>query len=240
MKQMLLALIGAANYLKLRHSYLLFISNRLPGTWQVYYSQMGEDMILNNLFQNKNEGFFVDIGAYHPVELSNTYYFYKKGWRGINIDATPGSMEKFKCLRPADINLELGVAGEEGEMNYYLFHNKALNTFSENGLRYAKEQFNLEPFKIVKRKFMPLDKILDKYLPAPVTKIDFLSIDVEGADELVLRSNNFKKYRPQVICIEMHVGYSDFMQTTLCKFLEGLNYHFAAKSGPSYFYYLND
>ena len=147
-------------------------------------------------------------------------------------------MEVFRLLRPGDINLELGVADKECEMNYYLFHLKALNTFMEEGVQYAKKSFNLDPYKVVKTKFLPLAKILDDYLPADVQQIDFLTVDVEGADELVLHSNNWVKYRPQVICLERHMNYDEFKDTSLCKFLESLNYQFAAKSGPSYFYYL--
>ena len=44
------------------------------------YSQNGEDLILNRLFENKEKGFFIDVGAHHPIRFSNTYLFYKKGW----------------------------------------------------------------------------------------------------------------------------------------------------------------
>ena len=79
------------------------------------YSQEGEDMILQRMFGQRREGFFVDVGAHHPFRYSNTYLFYKKGWRGINIDATPGSMREFEKYRPADINLEVAVSQTPGE-----------------------------------------------------------------------------------------------------------------------------
>jgi hypothetical protein len=238
-KKLLWKLVGASNYAKLRNTYQLFVEKHLLGNWKVYHSQMGEDMILKNLFQNKENGFYIDIGAYHPVELSNTYYFYKKGWRGINVDATPGSMKIFRSLRRDDINLEMGVADNDCERDYYLFHSKTLNTFTQEGLKYVKNQFNAEPYRVMKIKFMTLEKLLDTYLPSTVTQIDFLNVDVEGADELVIRSNNWNKYKPKVICIERHMNYNEFKETQLCKFLEDKGYNFAAKSGPSYFYYSN-
>ncbi|MFA7355121.1 MAG: SAM-dependent methyltransferase, partial [Sulfurimonadaceae bacterium] len=70
------------------------------------YSQEGEDMILRRLFEQQPNGFYVDVGAHHPKRFSNTYFFYKKGWRGINIDAMPNSMELFNKIRPRDINIE--------------------------------------------------------------------------------------------------------------------------------------
>ena len=95
------------------------------------YSQEGEDLILNRFFNNKENGFYVDVGAHHPRRFSNTYSFYKKGWRGINIDALPGSMVAFNKERPNDINLEIGISKKESELLYYMFNEPALNTFSE-------------------------------------------------------------------------------------------------------------
>jgi hypothetical protein len=59
------------------------------------YSQEGEDMVLYRTFETVKEGFYVDVGAHHPDRFSNTYKFYKQGWRGINIDAMPGGMDPF-------------------------------------------------------------------------------------------------------------------------------------------------
>jgi hypothetical protein len=72
--------------------------------WVKSFSQEGEDMVLRKEFQDKLNGFYIDIGAYHPQKYSNTCYFYCKGWRGINVDPTPGSMDVFKKERPNDIN----------------------------------------------------------------------------------------------------------------------------------------
>lgn len=67
------------------------------------YSQEGEDRLLDRYFGNRANGFFVDVGAHHPHRFSNTYLFYKRGWRGINIDAMPDSMKAFKSMRPRDV-----------------------------------------------------------------------------------------------------------------------------------------
>ena len=68
------------------------------------YSDCAEDRILYYLFKNKKEkGFYIDIGAYKPVTVSNTYFFYQIGWRGINIDAFPESMKEFDLVRKEDI-----------------------------------------------------------------------------------------------------------------------------------------
>ena len=84
-----------------------------------YYSQEGEDILLSRIFGEQTEGFYVDVGAHHPRRFSNTCFFYKRGWRGINIDALPGSMKVFQKLRPHDINLELAVSEREQVLTYY-------------------------------------------------------------------------------------------------------------------------
>ncbi|MFM6346540.1 MAG: hypothetical protein ACKPFK_15520, partial [Dolichospermum sp.] len=87
----------------------------------ISYSQEGEDLILARFFEKEKNGFYVDIGAHHPQRFSNTYYFYLKGWSGINIDAMPGSMKIFDDLRPLDINLEIPISDKSEILTYYEF-----------------------------------------------------------------------------------------------------------------------
>src|SRR6187431_556967 len=108
-----------------------FKGNYLGGYSLKSYSQEGEDLILNRILEKKTCGFYVDVGAHHPKRFSNTYLFYQKGWRGINIDAMPGSMAEFRNFRPRDINIEAAV-GAAKEIPFYVFDEKALNTFDSN------------------------------------------------------------------------------------------------------------
>ena len=89
-------------------------------------------MIMRRLFENQQTGFYIDVGAHHPKRFSNTYFFYKMGWQGINIDAMPGSMEIFRRQRPRDINIEKPISncGQVG-LTYYAFNEPALNGFSK-------------------------------------------------------------------------------------------------------------
>ncbi|MCP2732462.1 FkbM family methyltransferase, partial [Symplocastrum sp. BBK-W-15] len=93
------------------------------------YSQEGEDMIISRFFEGKKQGFYVDVGAHHPQRFSNTYRFYLQGWRGINIDAMPGSMEIFNKIRANDINLEISISDCNQILTYYEFNEPALNGF---------------------------------------------------------------------------------------------------------------
>jgi FkbM family methyltransferase len=170
------------------------------------FSQEGEDMVLRGIFEGQTSGFYVDVGAHHPHRFSNTHYFYLAGWRGINIDAMPGSMDPFNQFRPQDINLEIGVSESTEMLTYYAFDEPALNGFSKEVANRITEngRYHLLFSKPVPTR--PLAEILDEYLPLNQT-IDFLSIDVEGLDHAVLRSNNWEKYRPQVILTEtIHIS----------------------------------
>jgi FkbM family methyltransferase len=171
-----------------------------------YFSQSGEDAILKGFFGNKlgnkKKGFFVDIGAFHPTHGNNTFFFYINGWNGINVDAAPGSMIPFNKERKRDINIEVGVSKTEGEKTFfYLGKDSSMNSFSE---QFIKEDRKLES-KIqseIKIQTLRLDTLLDKYLPQN-QEIDFMSVDVEGMDLEILESNNWAKYTPKVIVVEM-------------------------------------
>jgi FkbM family methyltransferase len=165
------------------------------------WSQEGEDILLDRIFGSKKNGFYVDVGAHHPMRFSNTYFFYRKGWKGINIDAMPGSMKEFEKYRRRDINLELGVAQQESILDYYIFNEPALNTFSVKVTQKHKSNKNYYVKKIIKIKVKPLREILDYHLKN--RKIDFLNVDVEGFDLNVLQSNDWSKYRPRFVLAEI-------------------------------------
>lgn len=165
------------------------------------YSQEGEDLILNRFFEGKNSGFFIDIGAHHPIRFSNTYLFYKKGWRGINIDAMPESMRLFEMERPEDINIEQAIGSENKDAMFHIFNEPALNTFDPNE---AKNVIDSGKYTLEKKMNLPI-KTLSQVIDQLHIKsaIDFISIDVEGLDLEVLEGNDWDKYRPTVILIEL-------------------------------------
>jgi FkbM family methyltransferase len=158
-------------------------------------------MILRHVIgSDKREGFYVDIGAYHPVHFSNTYFFYMNGWRGINIEARPGSARLFDKVRPKDINLEMGVSRKHGELTYYFIgEDSTMNSFSREFLEHIGmlEQVRRE----VPVPVFPLSEILAKHLPEGQA-IDFMNVDVEGHDREVLESNDWDRFRPKFIVVE--------------------------------------
>jgi FkbM family methyltransferase len=179
---------------------------RLPAAPPLYlesYSQEGEDMVLHRFLGWKTTpGFFVDVGAHHPTRFSNTYFFYRsRGWRGINIDAMPGSMEPFRELRPRDINIEAAVSSQPTELTYHVFSDGALNGFDPDLSACRSQLKNYRIIDQIKMKTRTLAEILEQNLPVGC-EIDFLTVDVEGLDLQVLKSNDWTKYRPSYVLAE--------------------------------------
>ena len=199
------------------------------------YSQEGEDMILRRMFEGNGPGFYVDIGAHHPKRFSNTYYFYLQGWRGINVDAMPGSMELFNRFRPRDINLEIPVSDTHETLVYHAFEEPALNSFSkELAETYINKNFRLKFTRNLETS--TLAEILDQHLP-PGQKIDFLSVDVEGLDLKVLRSNNWQKYQPRFILVEvLSTAFTSLPDTDVAVFLRQHGYEPHAKCENTVFF----
>lgn len=169
------------------------------------YSQYNEDLFINLLFEGKNNGFFVDVGANDPVIMSNTKKFVDKGWRGINIEPNPELYEKLKENRPNDINLNIGISPESGQLTFYEMTADTLSSFNKEVALKLGKKFNAQIKSEKLIEVEPLKNIFQKYLNND--EIDFMSVDVEGYDLKVLQSNDWDKYRPKAILVEVdHVG----------------------------------
>lgn len=171
-------------------------------TARLCYGQEGEDMILARIFKDRAAGFFVDVGAHHPTRFSNTYLLYRRGWRGVNIDANPGSMELFRKLRPRDINLELGIARAAGGMTYFDFVEPAFNTFDAAQAARVQQNSGVRLLREVTVPVEPLATVLERHVPEG-RAIDLLTVDVEGLDYEVLASNDWDRFRPDFVLAEV-------------------------------------
>lgn len=200
------------------------------------YSQSGEDMILDTIFCNTKKGFYVDIGANNPFNNSNTHYFYKKGWRGVNIDALPGSMKCFNKHRRHDVNIEAAISDDETELIYYMYSSSFYNTFSARVNEKLKTITQLIGEKRIKT--IKLSEVFDSL---DIKNIDFMSVDVEGMDFNVLQSNNWNKYRPKVVITEYFSKDIDLLsKDDVYHFLIDAGYRFLCNSPTNAFYIEND
>jgi FkbM family methyltransferase len=202
------------------------------------YAQEGEDVLLDRLLAKQEKGFYVDVGAHHPKRFSNTHYFHMRGWRGINIEPNPTVHDLFRKMRSRDVNLQLGISDQPGELLYYEFDDPALNTFDEQLMR---ERESSTPYRVIatrRIKVEPLAAVLAAHLPSGQS-IDFLSVDVEGLDLNVLRSNDWERFRPRCVVSEaLNAGLAPAVLAgnPLLAYMEAQQYSLTAKTCNSWFF----
>jgi|TARA_B110000211_G_scaffold20074_1_gene20872 FkbM family methyltransferase len=157
-------------------------------------------LFLKKYFKNKENGFYIDVGCYHPIRISNTKFLYDKGWNGINIDISKRSIDLFDIARKKDINLNIGVGNKNRTSVAYF--KKAL--FHANTIDYEHSKKFLGESEKKKIKVQTLNSIINKY--AKNKKIDFIDIDCEGKDMEVLQGLDLKRNKIDLVSVEMH-GY---------------------------------
>ena len=212
------------------------------------YSQWGEDHFIENFFKNKNTGIYLDVGCFHPFKYSNTCLLFNKGWKGINIDANPTSIDLFNIARPKDINLCTAIDDKKTEFKFYFDHPfSPVNTLDKQSYenfknsyyrQWKKKSFEGDVVKIVKSK--TVDEILE--ISKPFSKIDFLNIDIEGMDFTVLKQLVPKKINPKLISIETHSTENTKLRDCdlIYDFLKNSNYVILDRAGQSTLFKLND
>ena len=166
-------------------------------------SQLGEEKIILDLFDNNFKGKFVDLGCFHPTRHNNTFELYKKGWRGINVDLNPFTIELFNFFRPKDININTAISNKNEEVElYYINEFNTQNTLDKNHLEFLKSHHNVSQKQIIKKKIYTekLENILKKY---NFKQIDFLNIDIEGHELKILENFDFGNTYVKTICVEM-------------------------------------
>lgn len=202
------------------------------------YSQEGEDVLLDRLLATQEKGFYVDVGAHHPKRFSNSHYFYMRGWRGINIEPNPAIHDLFRKMRSRDVNLQLGISDLPGELLYYEFDDPALNTFDEQLMRDRESNTSYRVIATRRIKVAPLASVLEMNLN-PGQPIDFLSVDVEGLDLNVLRSNDWKRFRPRCVVSEAlnaDLSPAALASNPLVAYMGAQHYCLAAKTCNSWFF----
>jgi len=157
-----------------------------------YYSQFGEDVIIRSFIRKQRAGFFVDVGCYHPKKYSNTYWLYKRGWRGINVDMEQHKIALFDLVRRRDVNITAAVANVEADF--------FIGKIKQNDLGATLITEN-KGGSLEQARTKSLDAIIGGTLYAN-TRIDLLTVDAEGYDLEVLKSLDFAKYQPRFLIVE--------------------------------------
>jgi FkbM family methyltransferase len=195
--------------------------------FNVSFSRTGDDLQLMKLINNANPGVYVDIGSWHPIKASNTYYFYLRNWRGICIDPNPDLSSTYKKLRPKDTFVNAGIGNSKEELDYFIFQESSMNTFSQDFINTNHLQSKI--IKQLKVPMFSLKEVLDANLKN-TDRLDFFDIDVEGFDLEVLKTNDWQKYRPKVIMVESGVNIKNDITSEIVSYLETKDYKLIGKT----------
>lgn len=185
-----------------------FFKNKVLKQTEIYvkskvlksFSQYNEDLMIDVILKCKKSGFYVDVGANHPENLSNTKRFYDRGWTGINIEPNPKLIELFKKNRSRDINLNIGIDKESGILPFYVMASDAGSSFDKQVAIDTGKPYGSEIVEVLDIPVLPLERVFSEHLNG--REIDFMSIDTEGFDLRVLASNDWKRFRPSLILVE--------------------------------------
>ena len=196
------------------------------------YSFNAVDLIIDYIFKNTKNGFYLDIGAQHPISNNNTYLLYKRGWRGVNIDLDKKNIDLFNIARPNEINLNYAVSNVNGEADLFFYHDASpINTLNEKISTFQKAKVS----KIKKIHTKTLNNVLGSINLKK--KINYMNIDVEGSEEKILEGFDIDKYKPDVISIEYldlrmkklefkNNDINNLMNSNLYKYFMDNNYYF--------------
>ena len=199
---------------------------------KISYSFNAVDLIIDYIFKNKNNGFYLDVGSQHPISNNNTYLLFKRGWSGINIDLDKKNIDLFNTARPNDINLNLAISSNVAEKKLYFYHDKSpINTLDN-----VVSDFQTATVKEIKRiKTTTLDIALQNLKFN--NKIDYMNLDVEGHEMDIFKAFDLSVYKPSIISVEfldLDMKYLEFknndlqriVNSDLYKHLLNNKYHF--------------
>jgi FkbM family methyltransferase len=198
------------------------------------FSQCGEDQVLLGLFSDLGieRGTYVDVGAYDPVNISNTLLLHKQGWHGVNIDLNAVAIERFKQVRPDDTNLHAAISDHSQVVSVHQYRAAVLNRIASADEKDTKALGLFDPIATISMQTSTLRDLLARH-PPPGDKIDYLNVDCEGHDLHVLQSMDWARWRPAVITVEALDAQS---QEALERYLSNQGYELTNKMHLTLFF----
>jgi FkbM family methyltransferase len=190
------------------------------------FSQAGEDLIVRFFFQFREirKMTYLDVGANEPIQNNNTYYFYRKGYRGVLVEPNVSLCEKLRSVRPQDTTLAAGIGVTAAkEADYYIMTHHSWNTFSKEEADHQTEvtKGRISVKEVIKMPLLNINDVMSKHFgEAPA----FLSVDTEGLDLAILKSINYERFRPKIICAETLVSSTTKTRPEIPEFMASQGY----------------
>jgi FkbM family methyltransferase len=191
-----------------------------PGSKVESFAQNGEDTLAWDYFAHKTDGFFVEVGANHPTELSQTWFLEQRGWRGVLVEPIPACCEKLRAVRKGSVVCE-AAAGAPEQVGQATFNVAQSDVWSHLG----EENKDLPLSSRIKVAVRTLDSIIDE---AGAPRVDLLSIDTEGMELAVLRGFDLRKRRPALVLLEDHME-----SLSLFFYMRRQGYKLIKRTGPN-------
>lgn len=210
------------------------------------YGQQGEDLVLKRILSwivklpKEYEGFYMDLGAYHPSKHSVTRLLHDRGWWGVNVDMNQKSVDLFTRKRPNDISVRAAVGNKEGSITGY-FQDRSISLI--NSCDPSEIERIERKGKPVREEVVPLmtaTSILENYAPS-VSKIDFLNVDVQRMELEALEGLNFERYKPSVVAVEIYEKSIDHaLKSDVANLMRSLGYSPVASCVITMFFVRNE
>jgi FkbM family methyltransferase len=194
--------MGILNFLRNVKRTIRHIKGVWDGSGRLSYAQSGEDLIVDYIFSSLkiHNIRYLDIGAHSPAYLNNTYFFYRKGSRGVLVEPDPLLFSELKLKRRGDICLNVGISGSaERVAPFYVMTSRVLNTFSHAEATRYQSYGTVKIEKTLMVPILPINHVIRTHFDHPP---HFVSIDVEGNEKEIIENFDFSLFRPQVFCIE--------------------------------------
>jgi hypothetical protein len=190
------------------------------------YSQCGEDLVVDFAcrYLSIKDITYLDVGAYHPTKINNTYYFYLRGHRGVLVEPNVAMCEVLRRVRPGDTTLEAGIGvAAAREADYYVMTDPSWNTFSKEEAEH-QEKVTKGGIRIKEVRKMPLldiNDVMAKHFKGAPT---YLSVDAEGLHLAILKTIDFGRFRPRFVCAETLVSGTKRTIPEIPSFMESQGY----------------
>jgi len=202
-------------------------TNRFPAHANPSYAQSGEDVIVRAIFEDLGVGrpSYLDVGAYLPIAYNNTYLFYTRGSRGVLVEPNLDLIPRLRADRPGDTTLNLGIGlTDRADADYFCLTLPEWNTFDRGEAERAVKETGgkVKVEKVVKMPLVPINRIIARWFRGQAP--DFLSIDVESLDLAILKTLDFERFRPRVVCAETLISHTTRMAPGTTEFLNRQGY----------------
>jgi FkbM family methyltransferase len=204
------------------------------------YSQHKDDLFINSYFKDKDKGFYLDVGCYHPIMYSNTALLHNRGWQGVNIDMNQTSIDLFNILRKKDKNICAAISNKRQETIQYFDHAfSPINSLDKKFSDIASKTISFNHHTEKKINTYTFDQIAQMH-NIEVRQIDFINIDVEAHDFEVLEGMNLSLFDAKMICIELTNNYNNQEDKKFRDYLSKYNYSLIKKIGLNGFFELQN